>query len=422
MSASTKTTKKQNKTDPINKFDTDNDNNMKIKIDSLKIDKKTDSKKTESKKTDTKKTDSKKANSKKLNEVEVKEHTNDENDENEENENNDDNDNIVEIDDESEGEHNDEDNNKSKIDDSTKKNKETKKTRESKETKETKKKTTKETKKRFKKPDVDIKVGKYTKLLDSNPNTLVPLGKVILDITQEIAKVYGEGSESENTAQNNYIKCVSEFSKEDLQEMIRLRSSTERKKQNNVGNVFVAYELDKKGKKIPIKKPKNAMSIFNDRYKNNFREILLSQGKIYKGNELVIAINKMRCEQWTKHRDEETKEFKECVEEAKRLKQEYINKYNKMKVEALESGEFNPKPKKPKTAYLIFTLTDENRNKFKDLSIGDRAKSTGLLWEKMTEEEKAKYYKLAELEKFKHEKNLKIWEEKNNNKTEEESI
>jgi hypothetical protein len=80
------------------------------------------------------------------------------------------------------------------------------------------------------------------------------------------------------------------------------------------------------------------------------------------------------------------------MEEYEHLASEYKNEYNSQKQAAIDRGDFVvvERVKKPVSAYILFSMSDEVRNHAKKngLSITETAKYCGALWKTMSEEEK----------------------------------
>lgn len=270
-------------------------------------------------------------------------------------------------------------------------------------------------KNRYKKPSVNVQKGLFTKQLNTNPNMLVPLGDTLMRATYEIAKQFCREGETTEQTQADFMKCLSEFKCEDLIKMIKSRRRTENKKERNKCNKFIPYEINDKGKKVVLKKPQNALSIFNEKYKDEIRKMVDLEK--FEGRDIVIEITRKRSELWNQHQDKNTKDYKECIQKAKKLKEEYDRKVEELKKHAIETGEFNPRPKKPMSGYFIFSQSDI-KNKFKDLSVGDRALEISKLWNKMSEKEKAPYMKKAEEGKIAYKRIYEKWKEIEDNKPE----
>ncbi len=270
-------------------------------------------------------------------------------------------------------------------------------------------------KNRYKKPSVNVQKGLFTKQLNTNPNMLVPLGDTLMRATYEIAKQFGREGETTEQTQADFMKCLSEFKCEDLTKMMKSQRRTENKKERNKCNKFIPYEINDKGKKVLLKKPQNALSIFNEKFRNEIRKMVDLEK--FEGRDIVIEITRKRGELWKQHQDKNTKDYKECIQKAKKLKEEYERKVEELKKHAIETGEFNPRPKKPMSGYFIFSQSDI-KNKFKDLSVGDRSLEISKLWNNMSEKEKAPYMKKAEEGKIAYKKKYEQWKETEENKSE----
>jgi hypothetical protein len=89
---------------------------------------------------------------------------------------------------------------------------------------------------------------------------------------------------------------------------------------------------------------------------------------------------------------DDPKKMAPYMEEYEHLASEYKNEYNSQKQAAIDRGDFVvvERVKKPVSAYILFSMSDEVRNHAKKngLSITETAKYCGALWKTMSEEEK----------------------------------
>jgi hypothetical protein len=108
---------------------------------------------------------------------------------------------------------------------------------------------------------------------------------------------------------------------------------------------------------------------------------------------------------------EVAKQWKQCSDEEK---QPYVDQSNedKAKKEDERKKEKSDKPKRPTTAYLIFS--NDNRDSIKEknpnMKVTDIAKVLGGMWREMGDDEKQPYVDRAEQEKERYHRELKEWE------------
>ena len=164
---------------------------------------------------------------------------------------------------------------------------------------------------------------------------------------------------------------------------------------------LVFKAVDKDGKEIYIPSAWNLFSKANREKEAKYSGL--------SGKELTSHLAKM----WAAVKEKNGKDFKKyntqhqtSIDELEVIRKKQLN-------EAIQNGKWElPAPKKPMTAFLIFSLSDE-RTKYRvenGLSVSNAAKKNGEIWRNMTEEEKEPFMKKREklLEEYK--KSYSLWE------------
>lgn len=156
---------------------------------------------------------------------------------------------------------------------------------------------------------------------------------------------------------------------------------------------------DEKG--IPIKKPKTAYYLW---FENDFiKKCSLEDRK-------RIVKDGLASKAWKKLSDSEKDKW---YKENETLLAEYNSNKKKALKLAIENGKFQePKPKKPKTAYIYYSISDEYREHIKDMkftNVGSEKKYAGQKWRELSDKDREKYMELQKDAQTKYKKELVLY-------------
>ena len=234
-------------------------------------------------------------------------------------------------------------------------------------------------------------IGPLTGELRKDPSKI----QFVLKTIKVLSQSFASKGKDENEVFNDFLKTLTEDSYESLLNLVK------KAKNRTVKKALVFKAEDKEGKEIRIP---SAWNVFS---KDN-RE---KEGKTtgLSGKELTSHLAKM----WASIKEKNGKEFKKYNSKHQQLIDELEVTRKKQLNEAIQNGKWElPAPKKPMTAFLIFSLSDE-RTKYRvenGLSVSNAAKKNGEIWRNMTEKEKEPFMKKREklLEEYK--KSYSLWE------------
>ena len=218
---------------------------------------------------------------------------------------------------------------------------------------------------------------------------------IVLKTVKILSQSFASKGKNEDEVFSDFLKALTEDSLEELLIIVKKAKHREHKK----ASVFKA--VDKDGKEIRIP---SAWNVFS---KANREKEAKSSG--LSGKELTSHLAKM----WASIKEKNGKDFKKyntqhqtSIDELEVTRKKQLNK-------AIQAGKWDlPPPKKPMTAFLIFS-TSEERTKYRvenGLSVSEAAKKNGEIWKGMSDKKKTPFMKKREklLEEYK--KSYTLWE------------
>ena len=234
-------------------------------------------------------------------------------------------------------------------------------------------------------------IGPLTGELRKDPSKI----PFILKTIQILSQSFASKGKNEDEVFSDFLKALTEDSKENLLTLVKKNKSRASKK------ALVFKAVDKDGKEIYIPSAWNLFSKANREKEAKYSGL--------SGKELTSHLAKM----WAAVKEKNGKDFKKYNTQHQTFIDELEVTRKKQLNEAIQNGKWElPAPKKPMTAFLIFSLSDE-RTKYRvenGLSVSNAAKKNGEIWRNMTEEEKEPFMKKREklLEEYK--KLYSLWE------------
>ena len=218
---------------------------------------------------------------------------------------------------------------------------------------------------------------------------------IVLKTVKILSQSFASKGKNEDEVFSDFLKALTEDSLEELLIIVKKAKHREHKK----ASVFKA--VDKDGKEIRIP---SAWNVFS---KANREKEAKSSG--LSGKELTSHLAKV----WASIKEKNGKDFKKYNTQHQTSIDELEVTRKKQLNEAIQAGKWDlPPPKKPMTAFLIFS-TSEERTKYRvenGLSVSEAAKKNGEIWKGMLEKKKTPFMKKREklLEEYK--KSYTLWE------------
>jgi hypothetical protein len=218
---------------------------------------------------------------------------------------------------------------------------------------------------------------------------------IVLKTVKILSQSFASKGKNEDEVFSDFLKALTEDSLEELLIIVKKAKHRQHKK----ASVFKA--VDKDGKEIRIP---SAWNVFS---KANREKEAKSSG--LSGKELTSHLAKM----WAAIKEKNGKDFKKYNTQHQTSIDELEVTRKKQLNEAIQAGKWDlPPPKKPMTAFLIFS-TSEERTKYRvenGISVSEAAKKNGEIWKGMSDKKKTPFMKKREklLEEYK--KSYTLWE------------